>query len=280
MLTYWKPIDSLLRGDLAGRQKVSGNEISFPIWQVLGLSILLACIFGASIGSYTAVSAIDPSQGAQQLLASTVKAPLLFYLTLFVTFPSLYVFNALIGSQLNMAAAFRLLVASIAVMVAILASLGPIIVFFAFSTPSGNDGYRFIWILVVLTATMSGMLGLHYLLRMLKRHTEVDCHPSDSVGESELHSTESQVVIAESLGTGRSSLQPARPWQSKPSHGSPATTLFRVWVIVFAIVGAQMSWVLRPFIGSPNQEFSWFRERSGNFFQAVSHVVTDLLFGS
>ena len=41
--------------------------------------------------------------------------PALFFLTLVVTFPSLYVFNALVGSRLNLLALFRLLVAALAV---------------------------------------------------------------------------------------------------------------------------------------------------------------------
>lgn len=279
MLSWWKPIDRLLRGELGSASKNSKQEITFPIGHVIALTILLAAIFGASIGSFTAVSAKDPSQGGQQLLASTVKAPLLFYLTLFVTFPSLYVFNALIGSQLNIASAFRLLVASIAVIVAILASLGPIIVFFAFSTPSGTDGYRFILVLIVLTATMSGLLGLHYLMRMLHRHADARPAGVASVSQADLHETSSSVVLAEAVGGTAMPTTPRDSWQSTRSNWSPATVIFRVWVVVFAIVGAQMSWVLRPFIGSPDREFSWFRERSGNFFQAVAQVASDLLTG-
>ena len=40
-----------------------------------------------------------------QLFASAVKVPALFFLTLAVTFPSLYVFNALVGSRLAVALA-------------------------------------------------------------------------------------------------------------------------------------------------------------------------------
>ncbi|MFY8201909.1 MAG: hypothetical protein ACOVLE_14630, partial [Pirellula staleyi] len=60
---------------------------------------------------------------------------------------------------------------------------------------------------------------------------------------------------------------------------STSYTIFRVWVFVFAVVGAQMSWVLRPFIGSPDLEFSWFRERSGNFFQTVFVMLFRLFSG-
>jgi hypothetical protein len=53
-------------------------------------------------------------------------------------------------------------------------------------------------------------------------------------------------------------------------------TVFRLWVIVFGLVGAQMGWVLRPFIGNPNAPFTWFRGRESNFFQAVLHTFVSL----
>ncbi len=278
MLAWWKPLDRLLRGDLGVEIKQSNQEIAFPIGHVIVLTIILACLFGASIGSFTAVSARDTSQGWQQLLASTVKAPLLFYLTLLVTFPSLYVFNALMGSNLDMRAAFRLLVAAIAVIVAILASLGPIIVFFAFSTPSGLGGYRFILILVVFTTALSGCLGLQYLLRMLNRHANTEQPTSTSMDIRPLQEGSPEIVMAESIEN--QIMHSPTSWRSNSSVWSPAQAIFRVWVLVFAIVGAQMSWVLRPFIGSPDREFTWFRERTGNFFQAVAQVLSDVVSGS
>ena len=53
--------------------------------------------------------------------------------------------------------------------------------------------------------------------------------------------------------------------------------VFRCWVIVFGLVGAQMGWVLRPFIGDPNREFQWFRERESNFFESVYHAFLNLM---
>ncbi|MDP1560045.1 MAG: hypothetical protein Q8M16_01490 [Pirellulaceae bacterium] len=278
MLAWWKPLDKLLRGDLGVEVKQSSQEIAFPVGHVIVLTIVLAFIFGASIGSFTAVSAKDTSQGWQQLLASTVKAPLLFYLTLLVTFPSLYVFNALMGSNLDIRAAFRLLVAAIAVIVAILASLGPIIAFFAFSTPSGLGGYRFILILVVFTTALSGCLGLQYLLRMLNRHANAEQPTSVPIDNRPSQEGSPEIVMAES--TENRTIHSAISWRSNSSVWSPAQAIFRVWVLVFAIVGAQMSWVLRPFIGSPDREFTWFRERTGNFFQAVAQVILDVFAGS
>jgi hypothetical protein len=37
-----------------------------------------------------------------------------------------------------------------------------------------------------------------------------------------------------------------------------------------------MAWVLRPFVGNPNQPFTWFRPRRGNFFEAVVTALQSL----
>ena len=82
-------------------------------------------------------------------------------------------------------------------------------------------------------------------------------------------------------GEGSAAVPPAPPgdWPALPPARRPAsriTVVTRIWVIVFALVGAQMSWVLRPFIGSPTPPFEWFRERESNFFIAVWNSLTNL----
>jgi hypothetical protein len=101
----------------------------------------------------------------QQLLASAVKVPALFFLTLLVTFPSLYVFNALVGSRLKLRSVLRLLIAALAVMLAVLASFGPIVAFFSVSTTS----YPFMKLLNVIVFAIAGFLGLLFLLQTLHR---------------------------------------------------------------------------------------------------------------
>jgi hypothetical protein len=49
--------------------------------------------------------------------------------------------------------------------------------------------------------------------------------------------------------------------------------VFICWILVFGLVGAQMSWILRPFIGNPDQPFAWFRDRESNFFEAVVRTI-------
>ena len=64
--------------------------------------------------------------------------------------------------------------------------------------------------------------------------------------------------------------RPARP---------AARRVFTFWTLVYGVVGAQMGWVLRPFIGSPELPFVLFRaDRESNvfsaFFRSLAHLFT------
>jgi hypothetical protein len=62
--------------------------------------------------------------------------------------------------------------------------------------------------------------------------------------------------------------------------GRHTRLVFNCWIVLFSLVGAQMGWVLRPFIGQPDLPFSWFRERESNFFAAVLGSLRELFFGA
>jgi hypothetical protein len=214
--------------------------------------------------------------GWQQLLASTAKVPLLFCLTLIVTFPSLYVFNALVGSRLSMVAMLRLVVAALCVMMAVLASLGPIVAFFAVSTTS----YPFMKLLNVIAYAIAGTLGLSFLLQTLHRLTlaqMAESAPSTAAPTSpspfeDTESADAPPPPARAYTPSPGALERVRAWQLDPR----VRTIFRIWVVVFGLVGAQMSWVLRPFIGDPDKDFSFFRPRDSHFFQAVFEALRKL----
>jgi ABC-type dipeptide/oligopeptide/nickel transport system permease subunit len=54
-------------------------------------------------------------------------------------------------------------------------------------------------------------------------------------------------------------------------------TLLRFWLILYAFVGIQSAWVLRPFIGNPGMRVQFFREEAwGNAYVEVAHKVRDL----
>jgi hypothetical protein len=70
------------------------------------------------------------------------------------------------------------------------------------------------------------------------------------------------------------------PMDRPPGHvlGRHTKTVFRCWMVLFALVGGQMSWVLRPFIGDPSLPFEFLRARKSNFFGAVWQTLL-ALFG-
>src|SRR4051794_34369578 len=74
------------------------------------LIVLLGIGYGICIGSFAVVSGRAGTW--KQMLSSAIKVPALFFLTLAVTFPSLYVFGALGDSNLTARTTWPLLVAT------------------------------------------------------------------------------------------------------------------------------------------------------------------------
>ena len=271
-----KHLDRLLRGDATNLSELRGGMLNVPVAGLTFLIVVLGMIYGACMGLFAILG--SGSGRWVQVPASLAKVPALFLLTLVVTFPSLYVFNALVGSRLTFSAVLKLLIGAMAVMLAVLASLGPIVAFFSVSTTS----YAFIKLLNVIVFALSGFLGLAFLLQTLHR-----------------------ISIADQIEYARRAPPPVPPGENLdanvpsdlpvPAIGSPSMgaldrldgqvlgphvkAIFRIWVIVFGLVGAQMGWVLRPFIGAPEQPFELFREREGNFFQAVWEQIVSMLRG-
>jgi hypothetical protein len=252
---WFDELDKLLRGELTRVSSLRRGGLEIMPGRLSLIIVLLCMLYGICMGSFALFRIKGPSY--LQLLASMIKVPLLFYLTLLVTLPSLYVFNALVGSRLPLGTVVRLLVASLGVMVAVLASLGPIVAFFSVSTAS----YPFMLLFNVAVFTVAGILGLAFLLQTLHRLSVLDTQaPETSEAEA---------------GEGVEPSGALDPLENRVLS-KHVRTVFRLWVIVFALVGAQMGWVLRPFVGNPAVPFSWFRGRESNFFQAVLRTFSSL----
>jgi len=71
-----------------------------------------------------------------QWFATVVKVPALFYLALIVTFPIVVRIQRAVGSRLTLVTRASVLVESLAVNLAVLAWLGPIVMFFSLTTQS------------------------------------------------------------------------------------------------------------------------------------------------
>jgi hypothetical protein len=55
----------------------------------------------------------------------------------------------------------------------------------------------------------------------------------------------------------------------KGIYPQTGVTIFRVWIIILAFVGIQLSWKLRPFLGDKSDDFKLFRQYEGNFYTAI-----------
>ncbi len=245
MIDWLNHLDRILRGEATKPDQLTGGTLKVPVFGLAVVIDLLGLIYGACMGLFS-VMGHDTARW-MQIPASMVKVPALFLLTLVITVPSLYTFNALVGSRLKMLPVIRLLTASVAVMLAVLASLGTIVAFFSVSTTS----YPFMVLLNVAVFAISGLLGLRFLLQTLHRMSVA------ALGEENVLPVDGGAQVAF-----------APPLPVAPVSRS-VKVVFRIWLIVFGLVGAQMGWVLRPFIGNPNQPFTWLRPRQSNFFEAV-----------
>jgi len=68
-----------------------------------------------------------------------------------------------------------------------------------------------------------------------------------------------------------------RVFESNEVYPKIGLTVFKVWVVIFAFVGMQLSWNLRPFIGSKDLPFELFRtETRGNFYTTVFGAIGQL----
>jgi len=261
VIRWVKSLDQLLRGETTRLSALRSGRLEIPLRGLTVLIVVLGCVYGACMGVFALLREAGPEW--RQLAAAVVKVPALFLLTLAITFPSLYVFNALVGSRLRFFDVLRLLIAGIAVTLAVLASFGPITAFFSVSTSS----YPFMVLLNVLMFAVAGLLGLSFLLQTLHRLSVIHSRTPEPLTDAAFESAATEPQA-----------DPASPLEMPAGHllAGHVKMVFRCWIVVFGLVGAQMSWVLRPFIGNPDEPFTWFRPRQSNFFDAVWHALLSL----
>lgn len=185
---------------------------------------LAACalygVYGVGMGSF---------RGPVSGIASGIKLPFLYLLTLAVCGPLLYALNCLAGPRLEARQCARLLLMATTANAVALASYAPAAIFFTLTT--SREGYGFLVLMHVAAFAASGAISLAVVGVILR---------------------------SASLAVGR------------PLRASfPAA-----WGAAYAFVGSQMSWTLRPWIGSWNAPYSPLRPIGGSFFESVWRLLT------
>lgn len=300
MKRFFSTIDDLLRGNLTRREDLAAGRIDVPVRTLVLAGVLLGATYGVTMGLFASLRSQNPS--FLQLLVTTAKVPLLFLATLVVTYPSLYVVSAMFDSKLKHTQTLRLLLAAMAANLALLASLGPVMAFFTFCT----DSYAFMVVLNVLFFALAGLVGLGFLRRALDAVFEAappargqapplpgaaqasgDLERSADGGGAAIEGAtvegatiEGAAVSDPLFGAPPLEVQrglPRRPPSTVDPRARAGQRVFTMWIVIYAIVGAQMGWVLRPFVGAPDLPFELFRsERESNFFAAVVEALGKL----
>jgi hypothetical protein len=53
--------------------------------------------------------------------------------------------------------------------------------------------------------------------------------------------------------------------------------LMRGWIVLFAFVGCQLGWSMRPFFGSPHMPFQVFRKQEGNVYVSIAKNMREMI---
>ncbi len=258
MPNWLRELDDLLRGRKNRPELLAEGTAQLRLGPHVAMAVVLGIVYGLCMALYSVLNRTPPAY--EQFLSSALKVPALFLLTLLVSFPSLYVFSALTDAQLSPLSELRVIMSAVVVSLAVLASFAPITVFFALTTSS----YPFMKLLHVFFFAVAAVVGLGYLLNLMRRLDQ-----AQALGARARAARGEETAPVRSLGADP-------PLPAAPVKGS-GRALFEAWLLVYALVGAQMAWVLRPFIGSPKLPFEWFRPRGGNVFSDVLRSIGELL---
>ncbi len=202
--------------------------------QLLLAVVVLGAVTGLSMSLYGL--RWGTQYGAFHVVAVMIKVPALLLLTLVVTSPSLYVFSALARSHMSFLDTVRLLLAASALCCVVLASLAPITAFFTFGTRS----HPFLQLLNAAFFAVAGVIALRYVVKEL-----ADRAPADE----------------------------ERVPGVKRIPGRPSDRVVVAWTVLYALVGAQMGWMLRPFVGSPHLPQTLFRDVESNVFAGLAEAL-------
>lgn len=100
-----------------------------------------------------------------------------------------------------------------------------------------TNGYQFFKLLNVLFFAIAGIIGMIFLSRGIRAFSVAD----------------------------------------QENGGKMRFVVVYLWIFLYAFVGSQMAWTLRPFVGYPGAQFELIRELGGNFYGDILASIGELL---
>jgi hypothetical protein len=271
-------IERILRDrDGVWRQISEDRELKPLSGQMLLSSAIALAAYGAVLGA---------SNGWGQALASAVKLPILFLVTLAICLPTLYLFNLVFGAKLSLRQAVAMVSVAISVMSMLCVAFAPISLFFLITAPD----YGFYKLLNVAIMALTAIVGLRFLVVGMRAMNTTQAKKDEpAVPAAPAPQPAPQPVVA-MVAAGPQpgpngapppmypQLPPARPLPPPrpPQPRQASMGLLYIWIVVFGFVGTQLAWTLRPFVGSPGEPFQIFRHIEGNFYVNVIQTIGHL----
>jgi hypothetical protein len=233
-MKYFAVLMQLLRERAKFIEEISeGTKLNNKIISLLIASSVFFAIYGAIMGAFG---------GWMQMLASGIKLPALYLLTGFICLPTLYFFDVISGSKRTFSQYLALLLAALSIISVMLFAFAPVTLFFLLSI----NEYRFFLLLNVAILAFTGIIGVNFFYKNMKSFT------TDNYGVTNGPTT-TAVTVSDS---------------SKKS-----SKLLEAWLCLFMLVGSQLGWTLRPFFGSPNLPFAFFRPIESNFYAELFDLI-------
>lgn len=205
-----KPFFELFDGLLRRRESYfetifKGQEVGPLIrWSLLA-TILLSALYGLTMGAASFANA-DWGVAFAQSASAAVKVPLLFLISLLVTFPVLYFVIVLMGSRLSFSQTLALILLAVTMNAILLAGCAPIVLFFIFT----GSGYTFIKFLHVLIFGFSGAWAMMALWQGLRSM----CEKSDLYPKQAVRILQVWILVFGFVGTQMA-------WSLRPFIGDP-----------------------------------------------------------
>ncbi len=204
------------------------------------LSSLTFCIPITLIGCGIYGFTMGLWQGLEMASYVGLKLPLVIFATLLINGMINGMLAAVLGSGISFRQSVQFLLAGFSLMAIILLSLSPITFIMALHAPMPDE---------------PGALQWHSLTLL----------------------THTFIIAYAGITSHRSLLQHVREFATTTGHG---TRTFLAWLLGNLFVGAQVSWIMRPFFGSPGLEVQFLRNNplQGDFYQAVWKALQNILF--
>ncbi len=264
-------IERILRDrDGVWRQIIEDRDLKPLSGQLLLSSAIALAGYGAVLGA---------SNGWLQALASAVKLPILFLVTLAICLPTLYLFNLVFGARLTLRQAVAMVSVAITVMTTLSVAFAPISLFFLITAPD----YSFYKLLNVAIMGLTAIIGLRFLVVGMRAMNAAQVAPvSPPVQVAVPQPVPQPAMIGPALPPHPHQPMhqpvplPPLPLPMRPPRQASMGLLY-IWIVVFGFVGTQLAWTLRPFLGSPGEPFQIFRHIEGNFYVDVVRTLGHLL---